>query len=167
MTTFTYDDSVVTYDALDATYDGMLLQFAVPATDHTDGSWTNEAASAVNLYASIDEATASDSDYIQSSVSPAAVDEVKLTLEPLAEPTETTDHVLRYRYKKSATGGDQINLTVRLYAADGSTIIASATHTAIDAVTDGELTLSGAEAAAIPSADYGTGLVVGFRAIRA
>jgi hypothetical protein len=142
------------------------LQYAAPAADLADGSWTNELASAVNLYASIDEMTASDADYIQSSLSPAVVDEVKLTLASLDDPAVDTDHVLRYRYQKSASAGDQIDLTVRLYAADGSTIIAEQVHTAIDALIDGELTLSEAEAAAIPSADYAAGLVLGFRAVK-
>jgi hypothetical protein len=45
-------------------------QFARPSSDVADGNWLNESASNTNLYASIDETTASDADYIRSGSSP-------------------------------------------------------------------------------------------------
>jgi hypothetical protein len=45
-------------------------QFARPSADVADGNWLNESASNTNLYASIDEVTASDADYIRSGAGP-------------------------------------------------------------------------------------------------
>lgn len=45
-------------------------QFSRPSSDVADGNWLNEASSATNLYASIDEETASDTDYIVSGATP-------------------------------------------------------------------------------------------------
>jgi hypothetical protein len=139
-------------------------QKARPIADVADGSWLNEAASNVNLYASVDEPnTASDSDYIESAASPVN-DLVKVRLGALVDPAVGNGHVVRYRYLKDVTAGEQINLIVRLYQADGTTVVASASHTNIDAVQDGEFTLTSTEANTIPSADYSTGLVLGFEA---
>jgi hypothetical protein len=57
-----------------------LSQFARPDADVTDGGWTNEVGSNVNLFASVDEAVASDADLIQSGDSPATGDMVELNL---------------------------------------------------------------------------------------
>lgn len=46
-------------------------QFARPSSDVADGNWLNEASSNTNLYASIDETSYSDSDYIRSGASPS------------------------------------------------------------------------------------------------
>jgi hypothetical protein len=56
-----------------------------PVSDVTDGSWLNEAASNVNLYASIDEASASDADYIQSSAT-ATTDTCEVALANAGTP---------------------------------------------------------------------------------
>lgn len=142
-------------------------QFGRPVADVADGAWTNEVGSAVNLYASIDETTASDADYIQSSASPAVADETKIRLGALDDPLTGSGHILRVRYGKDATGGDRIDLVVTLYAADGTTVITSQTYTDIDALTTAEIALTGPEADAIPSADYVAGLVVGLSAVKA
>lgn len=136
-------------------------QLARPITDITDGLWTNEAGSNVNLYASIDETSASDTDYIQSSSSPASADIAEVGLTSLSDPVSSTGHKVRYRYKKDATGGDQINLTVRLM--QGTTEIASWSHTNIDAITSAEQTLSTGQADSIT--DY-TNLRLRFEAVK-
>jgi len=46
-------------------------QYARPTSDVADGNWLNQASSNVNLYASIDEEVASDTDYIRSGSSPS------------------------------------------------------------------------------------------------
>ena len=46
-------------------------QYARPNSDVADGNWLNQASSNVNLYASIDEETANDTDYIRSGSSPS------------------------------------------------------------------------------------------------
>jgi hypothetical protein len=148
-------------------YAGLDVQRVRPTADVADGNWLNEAGSNTNLYASIDEVTASDSDYIQSGASPASADIVQVRFGALTDPAVGTGHVVRYRYLKDQTGGDTINLTVTLRQADGTTSVASQGHTNISAVTDGTFTLSSGEADSIPSADYGVGLVLEFAAVTA
>src|SRR5215216_5013026 len=45
----------------------MAVQVGAPISDVTDGSWLNELGTNTNLYASLDESVASDTDYIISS----------------------------------------------------------------------------------------------------
>jgi hypothetical protein len=148
-------------------YAGLAVQRVRPAADVSDGNWLNEAGSNTNLYASIDEVTASAIEYIESSASPASADVAKVRLEPLTDPAVGTGHIVRYQYLKNQTGGDTINLTVTLRQADGTTSVASQGHTNISAVTDGSFTLSSGEADSIPSADYGVGLILEFSAVKA
>lgn len=122
-------------------------QYSTPSGDVTDGSWTNEAGSNVNLYASIDETTASDADYIQSSELGAGSDVCEVALAALTDPISSSFHIVRYRYLRSY-GTVPINLTVALM--QGATQIASWTHTSVDTTAISvEQTLSGAEADAI------------------
>lgn len=96
-----------------------------PNADVSDGSWTNEVGSNVNLYASIDEATANDTDYIKSGNNPANdLAEVALS-DPAFQLTAPV--IAKYRYKKEGTA--QIDLTVRLM--QGATQIAAWSHTNI------------------------------------
>lgn len=55
-------------------------EFARPDADVTDGGWTNELGTNVNLYQSLDEAVASDADLIESSDSPATPDVAEINL---------------------------------------------------------------------------------------
>jgi len=107
-----------------------------PNADNVDGTWTNESNSNVNLFASIDEITASDSDFIKSKLDPVA-DVVKLKLDT---PISTNPPVtIFYRYWK--TGAGAMNLVVRLK--QGNTTIASNTHNGISKDhTDGSFSLS-------------------------
>jgi len=112
-------------------------QYARPESDVTDGSWTDQSAG-TSLYVAIDEVTASDADYIQSTTDPAN-DECVIQLSDLATPDAGT-RTLRYRYKKDQTG-NQINLTVGLY--DGNTLIQATTHTNIGtSYVDGALVIT-------------------------
>lgn len=141
-------------------------QYARPVADVAAGGWMTQAGATTDLYAVLDETTADDADALRAPLSPATADEVKLRLAPLVDPGANDGHVLRYRYGKHLAGGDAIALTVTLYRADGTTAIASTSHTDLaETPLAGTLTLSGAEADAIPSADYATGLVVGFSAV--
>ena len=98
----------------------------VPDADNTDGGWTNETGGTV-LYSSIDEAAPNDSDYIISSDRPVS-DICKISLSDPGGGIQAPLAVF-YRYKKS--GPNSIDLRVRLL--EGSTQIASWTHTNIDA----------------------------------
>lgn len=137
---------------------GAAPQIARPTADVFVGAgWIDEGGATTNLFESIDEASASDTDYARSPNSPSSSVYVA-TLDPaaLTDPQVSTGHVLRYRYDKEiVSGSPTLNLTVQLrqaYVSEASqgTLIASATHSNIaDAPADGTLTLSGAEADAI------------------
>ncbi len=136
------------------------------ASDVVAGSWTTDAGATTALYRRVDEVFANDTDYIRSSVSPASPDEVKLRLAPLADPDVSAGHALTIRYGKDGSRGDPLDLTITLYAADGTTAIRSETYAGIDTLTTVTIDLTDAEADAIPSADYAAGLVLGFRAVK-
>ena len=73
-------------------------QFARPISDVSAGGWVNEAASAVNLYASIDEVAASDADYIRSGAAPVN-DATVIGLGSLSTPAAGTVTInLRAKY---------------------------------------------------------------------
>src|SRR5215211_1818372 len=119
--------------------------FLRPDADSTDGGWTNEAGSNVDLFASIDEASANDADYIQSAASPNS-DVCKISLGDSAFALIAPVYV-RYRYKKS-DAAQTMALTVRLL--EGTTQRASWAHTDIStSFVTAEQTLTEGELAAI------------------
>jgi hypothetical protein len=123
-------------------------QFSRPSADQTDGSWTNEAGSNVNLYASVDELSPTDSDYIQSVLASVVADLSQVAISSLTDPVSSSGHKVRYRYRKYPTKSARIDLVVRLR--QGTTQIAAWTHTNIDGNwATVEQTLSGAEADSI------------------
>lgn len=118
--------------------------YLAPDADVSDGTWTDQAGG-TNLFAAIDEAAASDADYIQSSVSPTNdVCEVSLS-NPGETPAQPAK--VRYRYWRTGAAGS-MELRVRLL--QGTTQIASWTHSAIGtSPVSAVQTLSGSEFAAI------------------
>jgi hypothetical protein len=140
-----------------------MAQFARPdADDNNAGAWTTEGGGSANLYQSIDEASASDADYVQSPVAPAAAI-FRARLSDIEDPQSSTGHVVRYRYAKDAAGGATINLTVRLK--EGAATRATWTHNDIsETFTAAAQALSGAEADSIT--DY-TNLFLEFEATQA
>lgn len=137
-----------------------MAQFGRPSADtNNPGSYVDQAAGSVNIYQSIDEVSASDADYIETPSAPSSAVFVT-ALSTLEDPLSSSNHVLRYRYAKSAAGGAQIDLTVQLrqgYVNEGTpgTLIATRTHTNIsDTVTQENYTLSAGEADAITN--YGS-----------
>lgn len=113
-----------TLTAVTQSVESTILEFLRPNADVTDGSWTNELGNNTNLFASIDEETANDSDYIRSSDSPTNdTAEVALS-DPSGGTVASGAHIVRYRYR--AVGSTDMNLTVALY--EGGTEIASWTH---------------------------------------
>lgn len=137
------------------------VQLARPSSDVAVGTWTTHSGGTSNLYQVIDEAIADDADYVKSSVTSTTDTEAKFRIQALNDPLMSTGHIVRYRYSKSSSGGDTVNLRVRLYDSDGTTVIATAQHNNIGSTwIDGSFTLSGAEADAITG--YTSGLVIGF-----
>lgn len=129
-------------------------QFARPSTDTTRESYTDEAGGTTNIYTKIDETTADDNDYIKSAAAPTS-DVYVTKLTSVEDPVASTGHIIRYRYRKSAASGAQIDLTAQLrqgYVSEGTlgTQIATYSHTNVsDAWTTTTQTLSGGEADSI------------------
>lgn len=140
-----------------------MAQFARPDSDVSVGAWTTDAGGTTNLFQSIDESSASESDYIRSELAPSS-SVYECGLSNLVDPLSSAGHVVRYRYQKDAAGGATINLVVQLRQG-ASTVIASATHNGIsETITAGSFTLSSGEADSIT--DY-TDLRIRFSATQA
>jgi hypothetical protein len=96
--------------------------------DDSVGEWTNQSGGASNLWDSIDEASASDADYVQS---PFKTDGYSSTSakfrlsNPVAGRTMADPVKIRYRFRK--TGSGTKSLVVVLL--QGTTTVASWTHT--------------------------------------
>ena len=118
-------------------------------SDVTDGGWTNEFGSNVNLYASIDEVVPNDSDYIQSSqLESGQSDTCEVAITPIGDPTVSYGHKVVYRYRKQGNALATMNLTVSLV--DGTTVIATNVHNSVGTThVDGEFSLSPAQADSI------------------
>jgi hypothetical protein len=131
-----------------------MAQFGRPTTDTTRDNWEEDDGTTVNIFDQIDEAIADDADFIRTQLTPTA-DVYVTKLTSLTDPVSSSGHVVRYRYGKDVTGGDQIDITVQLrqgYVNEGTpgTLIAAATHTNVSSGwTAGSITLSGAEADSI------------------
>lgn len=118
-------------------------QVARPSSDQSIGNWEDEGGATTDLYQSIDEETASDSDYIQSEINPST-SSCQVTLQNLTDPESSSGHIVRYRYRKD-NDNSTIDITVRLK--QGGTTIASQTHNGVSTTwTDGSFTLTGGEA---------------------
>lgn len=125
-------------------------QYARPTSDVSTGTWT--ASSGSDLFAMLDETTASDADYIVTT----GASTCEVALAGLNDPAVSTGHIVRYRIS-STTGG----ITVRLR--QGTTTIASWTHNpAPTSLTTYSQTLSAGEADSITN--YGA-LKLQFEAI--
>jgi len=132
-----------------------MAQFGRPSTDTTLDTWVEDDDTATAIFDQIDEVSSDDADYIKTELTPTnAVYVTKLTA--LEDPISSANHIVRFRYRKEATGGDIIGLVTELrqgYVSEGSqgTLIATQTNADISgaAWVAGTFTLSGAEADAI------------------
>lgn len=134
-------------------------QYARPDADEAGNSFQNQAASNSNMYQSIDEAVANDSDYIVSAKNPTNNVYV-CHLTAVDDPLVDTGHVINFRYKKDvAVNAEQIDLVVQLRqdyieetggGANLGTLIAQTSVTNISSsFANGQYTLSNAEAGSI------------------
>lgn len=129
-----------------------MVQLARPIADISDGSWTTDSGG-TSLFAAIDEATASDADYIQSS-GDASDDAVEVALSAISDPgIIDTGHILRWRMSKD--GPATMHATVQLV--EGSTVRAERVYFDIpDTATDYSFTLTtGQIGEATAISDYG------------
>lgn len=117
-------------------------QFARPSSDVTTGAWTPTP-----LWSNIDEPTASDADFISCNVSTNDFSEVAISA--VQDPSDSTNHIVRYRYRKNASSGNSRSIQVGLYQG-GTQIAVGSTHTPTTTTwTAGTFTLTGTQADAI------------------
>lgn len=122
------------------------FQYLRPVADTSLGGWTDQSGGTTDIYATIDETTASDSDYVQTPNNPST-NIYKLKLTSGSDPGVDTGHVISYRYRKPEAAGT-VNLKVRLV--EGTTTRKEWTHSNIGTSWTTQVqTLSEAEASAI------------------
>ena len=102
-----------------------MAQYARPDGDVSRNSeWTTNSSGTSNLYATIDEATASDSDYIQYNSSWSdSTSTVRFTLSDISAPSDLSTVKVVFRSKAYQAWSTAIDGRVYLY--QGSTTIAS------------------------------------------
>ncbi|MEE9302600.1 MAG: hypothetical protein V3U84_02335 [Thiotrichaceae bacterium] len=98
-------------------------QEVVGTSDVSLGNWTDEAAGTTDIYTSIDEATADDSDYVQSAVNPVN-DDYEFHIGDPTDPAVGTGHYIHYRARNF--GYTTNSIRVRLL--QGATEIFTVTH---------------------------------------
>jgi hypothetical protein len=125
-----------------------VAQFARPSADTFVSDWEEDDGTTDALYAEVDESVAADGDYIRTIERPDNAVFV-FALSSVTAPGAGTQTV-RYRYRKSAAGGEEIGLTIQLregYTNEGSpgTLIDENTHGNISGAgwVDGSFTVSG------------------------
>lgn len=120
----------------------MAALFLRPDADQSDGSWLNEAASNTNLFASVDESSFSDTDYIQSSS--VFGDKVRLGL---SNPGVTVSAPLTIRYRANKAGNASSGVIGRLF--EGTTQRATWTQALDGTLTTYTYTLTSPEFSSI------------------
>lgn len=132
-----------------------MAQFARPDQDTTIGNFTDQVGGTTNIFSSIDETSANDTDYIRSPASPSNQVYV-CRLSDVADPVSSTGHTMRMRTSCDQDAQETLDFTQQLrqgYTNEGSqgTLIASQSRTGVNSTTwtTSAYTLSGAEADAI------------------
>lgn len=97
-----------------------MTQSARPASDISTGSW-----STAPLYAAIDEASASDSDFIQSGNARLGDDTCEISLGAVSDPQAASGQVVRLRAKFYTNNSRTVEVQFGLY--QGATLIATST----------------------------------------
>jgi hypothetical protein len=123
-----------------------MAQYARPSADVLAGGWSNQANATTNIWQSLDEIAASETDFAQSSLTINDAYEVRLSTVETA--LIRRGHVLRYRGRKNSAAGNVRGVTVELR--QGATIIASNSHPDLTVVwLDGAIQLTPEQAALI------------------
>lgn len=130
-------------------------QYARPDQDTTLGNYSDNAAGITNIFQAIDEASASDIDFIRSPASPT--NEVYVCrLSGVTDPVSSVNHIMRMRTSCDQDAQETLDFTQQLrqgYTNEGSpgTLIASQSRNGVSSTTwtTSAYTLSGAEADAI------------------
>lgn len=130
-------------------------QFARPDATTVIGNYTDQGGGTVNIHLTIDEAVASDADYIRSPAAPIN-EACAFSLSDVTDPASSAGHIMRMRTATDLAAQQAIDFTQQLrqgYVSEASqgTLIASQSRTAVTSTTftDSAYTLSAAEADAI------------------
>ena len=107
-----------------ASYSRTPTQFVRAASDISSGNWVPSTGG--SLFGTIDETPENDSDYDTSGIATASPDIMEVKFGTATLVPSTGYLIVRYAYGKNASGGDIVNLTVRLV--QGTTVIASWSH---------------------------------------
>ena len=107
-------------------FNGATVQYCYPASDVSDGAWLNELGTNTNLYASLDETTPNDSDYVESENVPEN-SACEVGLGSVTDPASSAYHSLTYRVRSNGTAVQ--DFTVKLK--EGADVIATWSHNGI------------------------------------
>ena len=106
---------------------------AVPDSDTNSGNWEDQTGgnNDGSQYDEINEVQRDDQDFTSSSRmnNGNPNDQLDVSLTDIPDPNISTDHTVYYTYRKDASGGATLDLTVSLI--EGTTTIASWTHTGV------------------------------------
>lgn len=119
-----------------------MAQFGYPTSDITRGSWTDQGGGATH-WGNLDEASYSDTDYIQANNLTANACEVRVN--SLTDPASSSNHVVHLRVQKAGSG--TITLTVDLV--ENTTVRATRSITLTTSWADQSFTLTAGEADSI------------------
>jgi len=111
------------YAWLRGTGPAVVLTRMRPDADASNSGWTDQGGGTANLYATADEASASDADYVVSSKNPVA-DVLRFRM---SDPTTGVAEPFNVSYRYGLTGGGSCTITARLK--QGSTLIKAWVHT--------------------------------------
>ena len=123
--------------------------YARPSSDVTDGNWVNSSGNNTDLFSYIDEAVASDSDYIQVQDSDGSAETCEVGLGAVDDPGVATGHKVTFRASENS-GMNVVTLVVLLR--QGTTTIKTMTENTFGSAETFEHTLSSGEANSI--SDY-------------
>ncbi len=99
-----------------------MAQTARPDADGTITGWTDQAGGTTNLYATLDETTPSDADYVMSADNPTAAQRLRLRLSNVTDPVSSSGHSLNVRMQKSLSGGSTVTAELRIYQGGSTTL---------------------------------------------
>ncbi|HXI18424.1 MAG TPA: hypothetical protein VNM48_18835, partial [Chloroflexota bacterium] len=89
-------------------------QYARPSSDSTIAGWTPTPASPTTLWDKLDEAAASEADFIQSAAAPTGAAPAEVGLSSIVDPVSSIGHVLRIQAAVDAVIGGATTLTTEL-----------------------------------------------------
>jgi hypothetical protein len=134
-----------------------MAQFARPTADSFRSGWETLSASTLSLFQQVDESAADDDDGVRTPLAPSSAHTLVIKLGALEDPVSSSGHVLRWRYAKDAADGATVDLAVQLRESWRSTTSLGTliSHNSLSdlshIVTEGTISLSGAEADSITS----------------